>query len=289
VTAVKFDIPPNACDCATHIFGDPGKFRLSPERVFTPDIALPEEMAALHRVLHMKRAVIVTSNAYGNDNSVTLHGIQARGIDARGVAVIDDQSSEEDFKRMSRGGICAVRINLRTVKDPAIGRKSFQAVVDRLKKNNWHVEIYATPPLIAGMKDLLQDSPVPVVLDHFGGLQAALGLDQPGFSDVVDLVRSGKAYVKISAAYRLSTQGPDYPDMAPFAKALIAANADCSLWGSDWPHPNGARLPGHPVTDVTPPFQIDDGRLLNQLAVWAPDPAIRKKILVDNPARIYRF
>ena len=82
---------------------------------------------------------------------------------------------------------------------------------------------------------------------------------------------------------------PDYPDVVPFAKALIAANAERIVWGTDWPHPNGATVPGRKVTDVSPPFQIDDGRLLNQLAVWAPDPAIRKKILVDNPTRLYRF
>jgi predicted TIM-barrel fold metal-dependent hydrolase len=127
---------------------------------------------------------------------------------------------------------------------------------------------------------------VPVVFDHFGGAEAKLGLQQPGFADLVALVQSGHAYVKISGAYRASTQGPDYPDVVPFAKALIAANADRIVWGSDWPHP--ATTPGH-ATEVTPLTQIDDGRLLNQLAVWEPDAAVRKKILVDNPARLYGF
>ena len=113
---------------------------------------------------------------------------------------------------------------------------------------------------------------MPVVFDHFGGAQASLGLQQPGFADLVDLVRSGKAYVKISGAYRASTQAPDYADVAPFAKALIAANADRVVWGRDWPHPNTATIAGpHAVTDVAPLLQIDDGKLLNQLAVWAPD------------------
>jgi len=114
-------------------------------------------------------------------------------------------------------------------------------------------------------------------------------MDQPGFSDLVDLVRSGKAYVKISAAYRASTHGPDYADVAPYARALIGANADRVLWGSDWPHPNTVISPGRKATDVTPLLQIDDGRLLNQLSIWAPDAAVRKKILVDNPARLYAF
>jgi len=141
--------------------------------------------------------------------------------------------------------------------------------------------------VISGIKDLVLSSPVPVVFDHFGGAQAALGPAQPGFSDLLDLVRSGKAYVKISGAYRASTQAPDYPDVVPLAKALIAANAERIVWGTDWPHPNSDS--GKPITEVAPLFQIDDGRLFNQLPVWAPEAATRKTILVDNPARLYRF
>jgi predicted TIM-barrel fold metal-dependent hydrolase len=149
--------------------------------------------------------------------------------------------------------------------------------------------LYTTLPVIAGIKDLVAASPVPVVFDHFGGLEAAKGLEQPGFADLLALVKSGKAYVKISGAYRSSTQAPDYPDVAPFARALIAANPERIVWGSDWPHPNSVTPPGRKPTDVTPLYQIDDGRLLNQLPVWAPDAAVRKTILVDNPARLYGF
>jgi predicted TIM-barrel fold metal-dependent hydrolase len=147
--------------------------------------------------------------------------------------------------------------------------------------------MYAKLAVISGIKDLVLTSPVPVVFDHFGGAQAALGLEQPGFSDLVELVRSGKVYVKISGAYRASKQAPDYQDATPLAKALIASNADRIVWGTDWPHPHSSS--GNKPTGVTPLFQIDDGRLLNQLAVWTPDAATRKKILVDNPVRLYRF
>jgi predicted TIM-barrel fold metal-dependent hydrolase len=102
-------------------------------------------------------------------------------------------------------------------------------------------------------------------------------------------VRSGKAYVKISGAYRASKLAPDYADVVPLAQALIAANSDRIIWGTDWPHPTSTTPPGNKPTDLTPLFQIDDGRLLNQLPVWAPDAAVRKKILVDNPARLYGF
>jgi predicted TIM-barrel fold metal-dependent hydrolase len=143
--------------------------------------------------------------------------------------------------------------------------------------------------VIAGLGELVEDCPVPVVFDHFGGLDAALGLAQPGFADLLDLVASGKAYVKLSAAYRCSAQAPDYADIAPFARALIAANADRILWGTDWPHPTGVTPPGRLPTEVTPMHRIDDGRLLNQFPLWEPNAAIRKKILVDNPAQLYGF
>jgi predicted TIM-barrel fold metal-dependent hydrolase len=103
----------------------------------------------------------------------------------------------------------------------------------------------------------------------------------------VELVRSGKAYVKISGAYRSSNRAPDFPDVAPLAQALIAANADRIVWGTDWPHPDSTS--GKPITEIAPPHEIDDGLLLNQLATWAPDAAVRRKILVDNPARLYGF
>jgi predicted TIM-barrel fold metal-dependent hydrolase len=164
-----------------------------------------------------------------------------------------------------------------------------QAAFERLARRHWHVQIFTNLPMISTLRDLVRNSPVPLVFDHFGGLQASLGLAQSGFADLVALVQSGKAYVKISGAYRCSTQAPDYADVAPFAKALIAANADRVIWGTDWPHPDSVTPAGGKLTDVTPLLHIDDGRLLNQLAVWAPDPDSRKKILVDNPARLYGF
>jgi predicted TIM-barrel fold metal-dependent hydrolase len=130
---------------------------------------------------------------------------------------------------------------------------------------------------------------VPIVIDHFGGAQASLGAKQPGFEALVNLVRAGAAYVKISGAYRSSIQPPDYPDVAPLAKALIAANPRRILWGTDWPHPDSSQVAGRKATDVAPLLQIDDGRVFNQLAIWAPDAALRKIILVENPARLYGF
>jgi predicted TIM-barrel fold metal-dependent hydrolase len=290
-TPVNFDVPAGACDCRTHIHGDPEKFPFFSGRVYTPEMALPEEMAALHKALHMQRVVIVTPSVYGTDNSATLYGMHARGAGARGVAVIDDQTPEDELDAMGRAGVCGIRLNLATggINDPAVGRQRLQTAAERVKSRNWHVQMNTNLAMIAAIKDVVAASPAPVVFDHFGGARAELGPQQPGFDALVELVQSGKAYVKISGAYRASNLAPDYADVVPLAKALIAANPERVVWGTDWPHPNAAMPPGRKPTDVTLLLQIDDGRLLNQLQVWAPDPEIRQKILVDNPVRLYRF
>jgi predicted TIM-barrel fold metal-dependent hydrolase len=290
-TPVNFEVPAGACDCHTHIHPDPANFPFFAGRVYTPELASPEEMSALHKALHMERVVIVTPSIYGTDNSATLFGMQARGPNARGIAVIDEKTSDADLDTMGKAGFRGIRLNLATggTNDPNVARQRFQTAVDRMKARGWHVQMFTSLAIISSIKDLVASSPVPLVFDHFGGAQAALGVEQPGFADLVELVKSGKAYVKISGAYRASKLGPDYSDAAPLAKALIAANADRIVWGTDWPHPDSVTPPGKQITDVTPLFQIDDGRLLNQLPVWAPDAATRKKILVDNPATLYGF
>jgi predicted TIM-barrel fold metal-dependent hydrolase len=290
-TPVNFDVPAGACDCHTHIHADPAKFPFFAGRVYTPELASPEEMSALHKALNIERVVIVTPSVYGPDNSATLFGMKARGATARGVAVIDDKTPESDLDAMHQAGIRGIRLNLATggVNDPNVGRSRFQAAVDRMKARGWHIQLFTSLPMISAIKELVAASPVPAVFDHFGGAQAELGVGQPGFSDLLDLVKSGKAYVKISGAYRASKLGPDYADAAPLARALIAANPERIIWGSDWPHPDSVTPAGKSPTDVTPLFQIDDGRLLNQLPVWAPDAAIRKTILVENPAKLYGF
>ena len=290
-TPVNFDVPAGACDCHTHIHGDPEKFPFFSGRVYTPEPASPEEMSALHKALGVERVVIVTPSVYGTDNSSTRFGMMARGATARGVAVIDDKTPDSDLDAMQKDGFRGIRLNLATggINDPNVARARLTSGIDRVKARGWHVQVYTNMPLIPAVKDLVLASPVPIVFDHFGGAQTTLGVEQPGFPDLVELVKSGKAYVKISGAYRASKLGPDYQDAVPFAKALIAANPDRIIWGTDWPHPDTVVPPGKQVTDVVPLYQIDDGRLLNQLAVWAPDAATRKKILVDNPVRLYGF
>jgi len=290
-TPVNFEIPAHACDSHTHLFGDVNKFPVSPKHLYIPVPQQPGEMSSLHHALHMERVVIVTPTVYGpNNNGATLVGLKARGATARGIAIVDDTTTDSDFEKLYKAGFRGARIFAGATgpKDPSSLRPVFQSAAARFKKHNWHIQIYSNLAVVTALKDLVAASPVPVVFDHFGGLQAPLGLDQPGFSDLLGLVRAGSVYVKISGAYRASSNGPDYPDVAPFAKALIAANPDRIVWGTDWPHPKTPASGAKP-SDPMPMYEIDDGRLLNQLPVWAPDPAVRKKILVDNPARLYGF
>src|SRR5215471_15688209 len=242
-TKVNFDIPAGACDCHTHIHGDPAKFPWFAGRTYTPEMALPEEMTALHTALKMQRVVIVTPSVYGPDNSATIFGMAARGKDARGVAVIDDKTTDAELDRLASLGFKGIQLN-------------------------------TTLPVIAAMKDALAGSPVPLVFDHYGNVKEELGVGQPGFADLVSLVKSGKAYVKISV-----TAGPrqNYAYFTPLAQMLISANVDRVLWGTNWPHPNSV---GGSTSTVTPLWQVDDGLVLNLLPTWAPDAEVRKKILV---------
>lgn len=284
-TKVNFDVPAGACDCHTHIHGDPAKFPFFAGRTYTPEMALPEEMSALHKAIHMQRVVIVTPSIYGADNSATIYGMKARGKDARGVAVIDDKTTEAQIDELARLGFKGIRLNLSTagVNDPNVARQRFLAAAERVKHRKWHVQLNTTLPVIAAMKDALAASPVPLVFDHYGNAKEELGVQQPGFSDLVDLVRSGKAYVKISVT---AGRRQNYGYFTPLAQMLIKANVDRCIWGTNWPHPNSA----NGSTDrVTPLWDVDDGLVLNLLPTWAPDAAVRKKILVDNPARLYEF
>lgn len=290
-TPVNFDVPPGACDCHVHVFPDPAQFPFWSGRVYTPPVATAEDLLALQKALHLDRVVIVTPSVYGTDNRATLDGIKQLGARARGVAVIGPETKPADLDALAAGGIRGVRVNLEQggVSDPAAAGKLLDAAVAQISGRPWHLQIYARLSVVAGVQDRLASVPVPLVFDHFAGAQAALGVNQPGFGAVIDLVRAGKAYVKISGAYRASKEAPNYPDVAPLARALIGANADRIVWGTDWPHPDPAKVPGRQPTDIAPPIPVDDGRVFNLLAEWAPDPAVRKKILVDNPARLYGF
>jgi predicted TIM-barrel fold metal-dependent hydrolase len=290
-TAVNYDIPAGACDCHVHVFGDPAKFPFAANRVYTPPEASITMLSDLHQALRMQRVVIVQPSVYGTDNSCTLDAVRRIGAGARAVAVIDQTTSREDLVRMDAAGVRGVRLNLETggTSDPSVARTILASAVEKITPFNWHVQLYSKLAIIAALKDELAQLPIPVVFDHFGAAKAALGPGQPGYEVILELVKSGRAYVKISGAYRVSDHGPDFPDATAMAQALVAANSERIVWGTDWPHPNPPNMPRRPVSEITPPAAVDDGLLLNQLAKWVPDAGVRKKILVDNPARLYGF
>lgn len=291
-TPVAFDVPPGACDCLTHIFGDPGRFPMAPGRTYTPQPASIEEIQALHRALGVDRVVIVQPTVYGTDNACTVDALRALGGRARGVAVIEPPPTRALLDDLDAAGIRGIRINLETVgtTDPAVAHRRFEAAVEAVgDRTGWHVQVYTRPAVIAEIHGLVAASPVPVSFDHFAGIQAAAGLAAPGVDAVLDLLRSGKVWIKLSAPYLASAQAPDFPDVTPIARALVEANRDRLLWGTNWPHPSARPVPGRASTDIAPLRRIDDGHILNLLTAWVPDAEDRHAILVDNPAALYGF
>ena len=288
-TSVNFAMPAGACDCHTHVFGDPARYPFFAGRTYTPEPALVEEMTAMHRRVGLQRVVIVQPSVYGTDNAAALDAIKARGADARGIAVIGAETTEQEIDALHRAGMRGIRLNLATggTNDPDEARARLGTAIDRMRGRAWHIQIFTGLGIIAALKNTIASSPVPVVIDHFGGAKAALGLEQPGFADLQALLRTGRVYVKISGANSASDRAPDYPDVAPLARALIAANPDRILWGSNWPHRGGTAA--NRPKDWVPPPPVDDGRMLNLLASWAPDAAVRRRILVENPARLFGF
>jgi predicted TIM-barrel fold metal-dependent hydrolase len=292
-TAVNFAVPRGACDCHVHVFGDPAVFPFVEKRVYTPPAASVAQLLELQRDLHLDRVVVVQPSVYGADNACTVDAVRRMGARARGVAVIDKATSRPAVEDMARAGIRGVRLNLETNVagrfDPSDAKALLDATAEQIRGLGWHVQIYTRTSVISALKDHLAQMPFPVVVDHFGRGNPAQAPTQPDFAALLELVKSGRVYVKISGAYRVSERAPDFAEVTPLAQALVAANPDRIVWGTDWPHPNSDYGRSKPLSEISPPFPIDDGLLFNQLAKWVPDAVTRKKILVDNPARLYGF
>jgi predicted TIM-barrel fold metal-dependent hydrolase len=231
----------------------------------------------VQKALHIDRVVIVQTTVYGTDHSCMLDAIKELGPGVRGVAIVDENTSDSELDRLHRAGIRGAVIH-------KIG--DFKSNIELIKGRGWHIGLYARLSELEAIKDQVIASPVPVLLYVFGGAQAGPGVHQPGFDTLLNLVRTGKAYVSLSAPYRISNMVPDFPDVAPIARALIAANPQRIVWSSDWPHLTGV---ARKMPEVTPMDSIDDGSNLNQLAAWTSDPSHLKLILVENPARLYGF
>jgi predicted TIM-barrel fold metal-dependent hydrolase len=286
-TAPLFKVPSGACDCHVHIFGPDERFPFSATRLYTPGPASIEDLLAMHQALHIDRVVVVHPSAYGLDNSCTVDAVRKLGDRARGVAGIDEATTDATLADMHAAGVRGVRVNLESYgeSDPAVARRYLTWAAKRVAPLGWHVQTYTNIAILAVLQATILALPTTLVVDHFGRAQASGGTAQPGFEQLLELLRSGKVYVKISAPYRIS-QRPHYPDAAPLARAMIAANPDRIVWGSDWPHPGAARRDPAMIEPFRPE---DNGAALNRLAEWTTSAAELRKILVDNPARLYQF
>ena len=290
ISPVNFEVPEGACDTHVHVFPDSARFPFWKERIYTPPLATSGQLLDMQTSLGLDRVVIVQPSVYGTDNSPTLHGIRMLGLHrARGVAVLAPDTTRAQIQALYQSGIRGIRVNLEAggVNDPAIAANKLNAAVKAIEGTGMHLQIYAGLPLITALQENFKRLPVPAVFDHFAGARGDAGVRQPGFNAVIDLVRQGAVYVKVSAPYRSSSQTPTYEEMKPFAQALIQANPERVLWGTDWPHPGKPGLVA--ATEITTPYVVDNGRMLNLFAQWVPDTSIRKKVLVDNPAKLFGF
>ncbi|MBA2961681.1 MULTISPECIES: amidohydrolase family protein [Ramlibacter] len=290
MTAVPAPLPAGACDCHVHVFGPAASYPFAPARAYTPADAPLFALRALHRRLGMARTVIVQPSPYGSDNACLLDALAQLGDAARGVAVIDDTISGEALAAMHAAGVRGVRVNLETAgeHDPAVAGRRLMAAARRVAPLGWHVQTYTSLATLAALAGLLPDLPTTLVIDHFGRAQADLGTSQAGFDKLLSALASGRVYVKLSAPYRIS-RAPGYADVAPLAQALIDANPDRVLWGTDWPHPGTAAGVALRPEGITPFRDEDNARALARCLSWAGTAERVRKLLVDNPARLYMF
>jgi predicted TIM-barrel fold metal-dependent hydrolase len=276
------------CDCHAHVFGPYGRFPLAADRPYTPPEA-SLDLRAMHARLGVERAVIVAASPYGTDNAALLDAVARLGAAGRGVVALDPHA-EVDLKPLHAGGVRGVRINLASVgaSDPAAADAQLRATAARVAPLGWHVDLHAGLDVIGALAETIAAAPVPVVVDHFGLADPAAGPGQPGFAALRDLAAAGHAYVKLSAPERLSDD-PDHPGVAGLARALLDAAPERMLWASDWPHTGGGPHGGgaRDPSAVEPFRDVDDARALGRLRGWTRDDAEARRVLVDNPARLY--
>jgi predicted TIM-barrel fold metal-dependent hydrolase len=289
-------MPPGACDCHVHVFA-PERFPYAPRRAYTPGPASVDDLLAFESGIGISRCVVVQPSVYGADNGALLAALRRLGDRARGVAVIDpERTTDDELDALGQAGVRSVRVNLesRGERDPRKAERELQAAADRVGSRGWSIQVFAGLPLLAELKEALLRLPVPIVADHFGGARGEGGTDQPGFAALLDMLGSGMLYVKLSAPYRSSRREPGYEDMAGIARALIAAGPERALWASDWPHTGGGATGSGDRRDRNPfdiePFRaVDVPNVLSLLSQWAGDETTWRRILVDNPARLYGF
>ena len=271
----KLKAPPNACDSHMHIYNS--RFPVAPNAKLRPPDATVDDYRLFQKRIGTTRNVVVTPSTYGTDNSCTLDAMAKLGPSARGVAVVDTSVTDAELKRLNGLGIRGIRFNL--VQSGATTIDMVEPLSKRVNDLGWHVQIHMLGKQIVEAADLLQRLPSPIVFDHMARIPEPTGVNDPAFALVMKWLDGGRTWVKLSGAYMDTKVGPpSYADVSKVARAYVKAAPERLVWASDWPHPTEK-------ADSKP----DDAILFDLMSDWAPDEAIRNRILVGNPAALYGF
>jgi 2-pyrone-4,6-dicarboxylate lactonase len=271
----RLALPRGACDTHFHVFGPQKRFPFAADRSYTPTCDAPKEtLFAMHAKMGIERGVVVQSAAHGFDNSAA-GDLLGSNRNYRGVALLPASTDEDDLKKLHMRGFRGVRFHYMGHLGTGDPINAVLALAPRLADIGWHLQIHMDGPRIAELAADLARSPVPVVIDHMGRIDASKGLQSEEFNALLSLMEKRHVWVKVSGAERISKQAAPWPDAAPFARKLIAEFGDRVLWGTDWPHPNLAVVP-------------DDGDLVDFMGGITNDKE-RQALLVNNPARLYGF
>jgi predicted TIM-barrel fold metal-dependent hydrolase len=274
--AARFVPPAGAIDTHCHIYGDEQRYPYSPATWYLPPVVGVQDYLDVLATLGIERAVFVHAAVYA-DHALILDTMAAHPGRFRGVAQLPESVSDAELEKLHAGGVRGFRANL--VSGNGMKLEGAQRLAKRVAHHGWHAQFLVDCEALPQMDTLFAGFPVDVVIDHIGRPDTTRGIDAPGFQALLRLLRGGRAWCKLSAPYRTARIQPGYGDIDPFAKALVAAVPDRLVWGSDWPHVNMEA--GKPMPN--------DGALLDKLADWAPSEAVRRKILVTNPERLYGF
>jgi D-galactarolactone isomerase len=270
----KLRAPANAADCHHHIYD--ARYPVDPKAALRPGDALVEDYRALQRRVGTLRHVIVQPSTYGTDNRCTLDALAAFGAEARAVAVVNDSVPDAELKRMDALGVRGIRFNL--AQAGATTAEMIEPLSKRVNELGWHIQINATAPIIMSIMGILERVPSPIVFDHLAHVPQPAGISDPLFARVRALIDKGKTWIKLSGAYQDTKVGPPtYADSSAVARAYVKAAPERLVWGSDWPHPSEQQV------------KPDDALLFDLLADWAPDEAVRHRILVQNAEALYGF
>jgi 2-pyrone-4,6-dicarboxylate lactonase len=272
----RFKVPAGSVDAHCHVFGPAAKFPYAPERKYTPVDAPKEKLFALRDFLGFDKNVIVQASCHGNDNSALLDALTHSGGKAKGVAVIGEHVTDGELKAMHDAGVRGVRFNFVKRLVDFTPRDVLERIAARIAPLGWHIVVYFEMPELPELESFFTSLPTMVVVDHMGRPDVKKGVDHPEFQLYLRLLDSHtNIWSKVSCPERLTVAGAPYDDVVPFARALVERYPDRVLWGTDWPHPN------------MPVEAPDDGVLVDVIPRIATTPALQKKLLVDNPMRLY--